>query len=269
VIWLAASGESLSLVHIVLLQLGGVTGMAGVGGSWGLWRFRPWGRYTLVVLSWLLIPLFPIGTLIAVVTLEYLHRPAVRVLVSGAKAQDLGPRETLMLEELSAPAGPSVTPTMVVVIVALGTSILFLMAAILVPNYAGLMNRAKRAEVVSAMHTVQVTVKDFATRNNGFFPEGPDAKTADGQLTFSELLPGGEMPVNPFTGEPTNLDWSSEPGTKPTSDKAGGICVNVYGMRSEWGCESYDIVGTDEMGQVLREVLRGTSRPVGAIRVYE
>jgi len=64
--------------------------------------------------------------------------------------------------------------------------IIGILAAIAIPNFMGMTNRAKVAQVKSTMHTVQVTVEDFSTRNNGEYPDAAATTTADGDtLLFS------------------------------------------------------------------------------------
>ena len=103
--------------------------------------------------------------------------------------------------------------------------IIGILAAIAIPNFMGMTNRAKVAQVKSTMHTVQVTVEDFGTRNNGEYPDAAGTTTADGGLTLAGLLPGGAMPTNPFTTAATSLDWSNALGTAPVTDAAGGVAL--------------------------------------------
>jgi len=133
--------------------------------------------------------------------------------------------------------------------------IIGILAAIAIPNFMGMTNRAKVAQVKSTMHTVQVTVEDFATRNNGQYPDNAAATTADGTLTFANLLPGGAMPVNPFTQAATSLDWSNVLLTAPATDAAGGIALNVIQTVAGGAWDAYDILGEDDAGAQLSLVL--------------
>ena len=133
--------------------------------------------------------------------------------------------------------------------------IIGILAAIAIPNFMGMTNRAKVAQVKSTMHTVQVTVEDFATRNNGEYPDAAATTTADGGLTFAALLPGGAMPNNPFLNAATTLDWSNALGTAPTSDAAGGVALNVVQTVAAGAYDAYDIVGEDDAGAALSLVL--------------
>jgi prepilin-type N-terminal cleavage/methylation domain-containing protein len=139
--------------------------------------------------------------------------------------------------------------------------IIGILAAIAIPNFMGMTNRAKVAQVKSTMHTCQVTVEDFATRNNGQYPNAAGALTADGNLAFANLLPGGTaaapgtMPINPFTQLPTTLDWSNVLGSAPGTDAAGGVALNVVQTVAAGAWDAYDILGEDDAGALLSLVL--------------
>ncbi len=133
--------------------------------------------------------------------------------------------------------------------------IIGILAAIAIPNFMGMTNRAKVATVKSVMHTVQVTYEDFATRNEGQYPNNAAATTTEGALTFANLLPGGVMPDNPFTAAATTLDWSNALGTAPVTDAAGGVALNVVQTVVGGAWDAYDILGEDDQGAALSLVL--------------
>jgi general secretion pathway protein G len=132
--------------------------------------------------------------------------------------------------------------------------IIGILAAIAIPNFMGMTNRAKVAQVKSTMHTVQVTVEDFATRNNGIYPTDAATTTADGALAFAALLPSATMPTNPFTGAATTLDFTAVLGTAPATDANGGVSLNLLPNAGNI-VDTYDITGTDDAGAVLSLVL--------------
>lgn len=133
--------------------------------------------------------------------------------------------------------------------------IIGILAAIAIPNFMGMTNRAKVAQVKSTMHTVQVTVEDFSTRNNGQYPAGAATTTADGALTFAQLLPGAAMPNNPFTNAATSLDWGAALGTPPATDGAGGVSLNTVATIAGGAIDAYDVTGEDDTGAILSLVL--------------
>ena len=134
--------------------------------------------------------------------------------------------------------------------------IIGILAAIAIPNFMGMTNRAKVAQVKSTMHTVQVTAEDFATRNDGQYPQNAAATTSEGALTFANLLPGGVMPDNPFTAAATTLGWSNALGTAYNGvDAAGGVQINVAQTIAGGAWDAYDILGEDDQANQLSLIL--------------
>lgn len=140
---------------------------------------------------------------------------------------------------------------LMIVIVIIG-----ILVAVVVPNLFRMTLRAKISQVKRNMHVVQVTAEDYSSRNNGHYPASALAVTSEGGLRFDEVLPGGNMPENPFTAAPTVLDWSNVLGTTPSTDLAGGVALNVASTAVAGAWDSYDILGDDERGLALSLVLR-------------
>jgi hypothetical protein len=105
------------------------------------------------------------------------------------------------------------------------------------------------------MHTVQVTVEDFAARNDGVYPVNAADTTTDGAFTVQTLLPGASMPLNPFTNVATALDWSNALGTSPVTDAAGGISLNTVASVGGGAIDTYEIIGADQANATLSLVL--------------
>ena len=70
--------------------------------------------------------------------------------------------------------------------------IIGILAAIAIPNYISMQNRAKEGSVKANAHSVQLVVEDWGVRNNGTYPALADI--------VAGLFPGGAFPDNPFTG---------------------------------------------------------------------
>ncbi len=75
--------------------------------------------------------------------------------------------------------------------------IIGILAAIAIPNYISMQNRAKEGSVKANAHAVQLVVEDWAVRNNGTYPALGDIVPG--------LFPGGVYPTNPFTGAPITI----------------------------------------------------------------
>jgi type IV pilus assembly protein PilA len=133
--------------------------------------------------------------------------------------------------------------------------IIGILAAIAIPNYNNLTQRARVAQVKSNMHTLQVACENFSTRNNGSYPANAAATTIDGGLTLVQLVPGGVYPLNPFTNVATSVDWSNVLGTLPVTDAQGGIALNLVQSAGVGAFDAYDILGEDETGTQITLVL--------------
>ena len=91
--------------------------------------------------------------------------------------------------------------------------IIGILAAIAIPNFISMQDRAKEAKVKGAAHTVQLAAEDYAVRNDGIYSD------AAGMLT--PLFPDGDgdgnpdLLVNAFTGansEPQFAAAATTPG---------------------------------------------------------
>ncbi len=88
--------------------------------------------------------------------------------------------------------------------------IIGILAAIAIPNFISMQDRAKEASVKSNMHTVQLAFEDFAVLSDGVYPDEEESQTPGGK-TVRDLCPQGAYPDNPFTGEETDVSWDADP----------------------------------------------------------
>jgi prepilin-type N-terminal cleavage/methylation domain-containing protein len=103
-------------------------------------------------------------------------------------------------------------------------TIIGILAAIAIPNFISMQDRAKEGRVKGNMHTLQTAVEDFAIVN-GRYP-----LAADGPAVES-LLSGTVVPDNPFGGGPTPITW-------------GGVAVGQGGLGyTVAGLNMYSISG--------------------------
>jgi prepilin-type N-terminal cleavage/methylation domain-containing protein len=70
--------------------------------------------------------------------------------------------------------------------------IIGILAAVAIPNYISMTNRAKEGSCKANAHSVQLVVEDFSVRSNGTYPTL--AQIVPG------LFPGAAYPDNPFSG---------------------------------------------------------------------
>jgi len=116
--------------------------------------------------------------------------------------------------------------------------IIGILAAIAIPNFISMQDRAKEAKVKGAAHTLQLAAEDFAVRNDGIY--------SDAAGDVGPLLPtdpnGGNALQNAFTGlyeEPTYAGPAGTPGEVgivAVMDATGtnvGYTINGWGKDAE------------------------------------
>ena len=84
--------------------------------------------------------------------------------------------------------------------------IIGILAAIAIPNFVSMQDRAKEGSVKSNMHTLQLAVEDFAVQNDGTYP------VAANSAAVTANLPGGANPDNPFTNAACAISWAAQVG---------------------------------------------------------
>jgi type IV pilus assembly protein PilA len=84
--------------------------------------------------------------------------------------------------------------------------IIGILAAIAIPNFLAMQDRAREASVKANMHTIQACFEDFAVQTDGIYPTAAADLTPSGD-TLSDLMPGNVFPRNPFTAAPTGFTW--------------------------------------------------------------
>jgi len=90
---------------------------------------------------------------------------------------------------------------LMVVVVIIG-----ILAAIAMPNFVSMIDRAKESDLEENMHAFQLAIEDFAVRNTGQYPVGADAAAVQANL------PSGTWPKNPFTGVANQAPtWGANP----------------------------------------------------------
>jgi type IV pilus assembly protein PilA len=79
--------------------------------------------------------------------------------------------------------------------------IIGILAAIAIPNFISMQDRAKEARVKSVAHTVQLAAEDFAVRNDGVY--------SDAAADIQPLFPDGNLLDNPFTAAATEPQFGA------------------------------------------------------------
>jgi type IV pilus assembly protein PilA len=106
--------------------------------------------------------------------------------------------------------------------------IIGILAAIAIPNFIAMQNRAREASVKANMHSFQLAIEDFAVKNTGTYPVGADAAAVKANM------PSGTWPTNPFTGVADEAPlWAADPaaqgryGANPVATT--GYTIKGYG----------------------------------------
>jgi prepilin-type N-terminal cleavage/methylation domain-containing protein len=126
--------------------------------------------------------------------------------------------------------------------------IIGLLAAIAIPNFTRMTNRARESRVKVNMHAMQLAAEDFGLLSAGRYPDDA-SDTADNGQTLEQLIPGGAFPENPFTNTPTIVIFDAP----PTAGNPGEIAFNPaapdsYSIRAN-GLDGQPMNLTLTMGQ--------------------
>ncbi len=81
--------------------------------------------------------------------------------------------------------------------------IIGILAAIAIPNFIAMQDRAREGSTKANMHSFQLAIEDHAVKNSGTYPIA-----ADNALVQANM-PGGLYPVNPFSGARDAWTWAA------------------------------------------------------------
>ena len=106
--------------------------------------------------------------------------------------------------------------------------IIGILAAIAIPNFIAMQDRAREGSTKANMHSFQLAIEDFAVKNSGAYP----VTAADNAAVLANM-PGGVYPRNPFSGTADAWTWGADPaasgiiGANPVT--ATNYIVKGYG----------------------------------------
>jgi len=100
--------------------------------------------------------------------------------------------------------------------------IIGVLAAIAIPNFVAMQDRAREAGVKANMHSFQLAVEDHAVKNLGIYPVAADAALVQANL------PSGNWPTNPFTGVANEAPESWAGAATAQGRFATNATTNVY-----------------------------------------
>jgi prepilin-type N-terminal cleavage/methylation domain-containing protein len=132
--------------------------------------------------------------------------------------------------------------------------IIGILAAIAIPNFISMQDRAKEAKVKGAAHTVQLAAEDFAVRNDGIY--------SDAAADVGPLLPAGTLLnnrlQNAFDGNYTEPRFAAaaaaagQVGIVSIVDAAGtpvGYTITGFGKDATQGPNNDGMILTLTSGQ--------------------
>ena len=106
--------------------------------------------------------------------------------------------------------------------------IIGILAAIAIPNFVAMQDRAREASVKANMHSLQLAMEDFAVKNTGTYPVAADAAAVQANM------PSNTFPTNPFTGVVNEAPtWAANPAALgrygPNPQTTTGYTIQGYG----------------------------------------
>lgn len=111
--------------------------------------------------------------------------------------------------------------------------IIGILAAMAIPNFVSMQDRAREAKVRHNAHSLQLAAEDFSVRNNGVY--------SDAQADLLPLLPQGGLMDNAYTGVASEPQWGAAAATAGQIGivaivQAGvpvGYTINGFGRSAE------------------------------------
>ena len=174
-----------ALLAIVFCVIGALNFICG----YGLWNLKSYGRTIQLILACIGLIAIPLGTIISVLIVIYLHRPGVKILFSMKNWNELMPQEKIAVSTIHKP-GAVVVAVVAAVFFFFAVVYLGIIAAIAIPNFINAMQRGKQKRTIADIRAIMTAVEEYRT-NNGFYP------TADSMPKLGRLLEPAYMEAMP------------------------------------------------------------------------
>ena len=115
-------------------------------------------------------------------------------------------------------------------------AIIGLLAAMAIPNFLSMQDRAREAKVRHHAHTLQLTAEDYSVRNNGEY--------SDAAADLQPLLPDGNLLENAYTAVASEPQWGA---AAATAGQIGIVAIVQGGV-----AVGYTINGVGRSAEVTR-----------------
>ncbi len=109
--------------------------------------------------------------------------------------------------------------------------IIGILAAIAIPNFIAMQNRAKEGSTKANMHTFQLSAEDYGVQNDGTY-------AAQASLVAALLPSGGANFKNPFTQATTNA-WEDLGSTLTANTGPSGIVSYADSNQTTYAIKGY------------------------------
>jgi len=107
--------------------------------------------------------------------------------------------------------------------------IIGILAAIAIPNFMSMQDRAKESAVKSNMHTTQLTTEDYATRADGVYPVNAASTVPNTTILFGDMINAVNL-KNPFGYSIiTYAGAATTPGEVGYEGATTGYTITGYG----------------------------------------
>ncbi len=162
---------------LMLVVFGGLAALSIYTGQ-GLWTLRRRGWILQLVLAWLGLLAFPVGTVISVMVLCYLYLPGIRILFSGIPPEQLTTEEIEKVSRIRT----RTTATGVAIVVPALLFFMALYAAIAIPGLLNAIDRGKQKRTMKDIRALGTAVEAYF-EDEGVYPVADDI---DGLREFVE-----------------------------------------------------------------------------------
>lgn len=204
--------------------------------AYGLWHLKDYGRKILLVFAYFWLILFPINTIIGILTIIYFKRPEIKALFSEEEFQTLTQHQ-IMEVAIKARKGAPISSVFAAVIVGfvipLGAMATIVVHGLIIPT-----QMAKQKSTMKDMWTIATSIMDYITDHGYSLKQ--DGTFDENSQFYKELCPQyiRHLPVKDQWGRNIQI-------------YCGRACVGKFGLQDYMiGKDDFLIVSRGRDGQI-------------------